>query len=187
MFISLCVLQVPTDLCCSGWFWRLWWCAGVSCSSWCPPWRLSPPLPASSLSLWHAHSCGSACGSSWAWADPGHPPPATPFHWTLTHTLPRSARSPPPRSPVKEGTRRHTARARKHPDEETHTEVYKHRGKWKIKMHRCTPAVCETKEKGLYITEAKAREASLCCKIQWYRAISLIKASVGRNFMYKHT
>lgn len=102
--VRVCQVHVPTDLCCSGWFWQWWWCAGVSWSSCCPPWHLPPPLPASSLSLWHAHSCGSACGSSRAWAGPGHPPPATPSHWTLTHTPPRSAHSPPPRSPAEEGT-----------------------------------------------------------------------------------
>lgn len=97
---SVCQVHVPTDLCCSGWFWQWWWYVGVNWSSCCPLWCVPLPHPASSLSLWHVRSCGSAYGSSRAWAGPGHPPPATPSHWTQTHTPPQSARSPPPRSPV---------------------------------------------------------------------------------------
>lgn len=53
-------------------------------------------------------------------------------------------------------------------------------------MQRCTPAQWETEEKGQRITEAKVREASLSAAHS-YRVISLIKASLGRSFIHKHT
>lgn len=143
--------HLPTYLCCSGWFWQWWCCAGVNWSSCCPPRRLPPPLPASSLSRWHARSCGSACGSSRAWAGPGHPPPATPSRWTLTHTPLRSARSPPLRSPVEEGGHRQTYSTCKQTSrQEKRTREGRHPGTVKnvnIKMHRHTPAKSNTKER----------------------------------------
>lgn len=162
------IMHVPTDLCCSGWFWQWWCCAGESWSSCCPPRRLPPPLPASSLSLWHARSCGSACGSSRARAGPGHPPPATPSHWTLTRTPPQSAHSPPPRSPVEVG--RHagiTVRARQCPQEkETHREACtpEQREKWKVEMYRSTAAECKTKENGRIYYRSKSH---LCVPQDW--------------------
>lgn len=139
-------MHAPTNLCCSVWFWQWWWFSGESCSSCCPPWRLLPPLPVSILFLWHARSCGSACGSSRAWAGPGHPPPATPSRWTLIRTPPQSARSPPPHSPVEERTHADIkAFALKQPEENgTRAEVYtprkKKKCKWKIETYRRTPA-----------------------------------------------
>lgn len=149
--------HVPTYLCCSGWFWQWWCCAGVNWSSCCPPPRLPPPPPASSLSRWHARSCGSACGSSRAWAGPGHPPPATPSRWTLTHTPPRSARSPPPRSPAEEGGTQANMQyvQTKVKTEETYTggQAPRHSEKCKCKNAQAHTSKVQPKGEGQYVTE----------------------------------
>lgn len=176
-------MYVPTNLCCSGWFWQWWWFAGESCSSCCPPWRLLPPLPVSSLSLWRARSCGSACGSSQAWAGPGHPPPATPSRWTLTHTPPQSARSPPPHSPVEERTHADikvcalkTSRGKRsvHPQEGQ---------KFLMKNRNVQGHTGRVQDKGEWSNITEAKVISMRCKIQCYRAIPLIKVSQGRNYL----
>lgn len=62
-----------THRCCSEWSSRWWWCAAGRRTA-----GTRTRRPESSPSRWPAHSCGSACGSSRAWAGRALPPPATP-------------------------------------------------------------------------------------------------------------
>lgn len=178
-------MHAPTNLCCSVWFWQWWWFSGESCSSCCPPWRLLPPLPVSILFLWHARSCGSACGSSRAWAGPGHPPPATPSRWTLIHTLPQSARSPPPHSPVEERTHADikafalSQRKMAHVQKCTPSERKKKKEKENRNVQAHTGSM---QDNGQWSNITEAKVISVFCKIQCYRAITLIRESQGRNY-----